>query len=131
MTIQTKQKEMCGGSVFKAAAVDARKKDKYDITGLIVSACRHGIVKKAINMENGETFTHTHFMHYLSYRSNCRFFCYDVACRYWKFAKKVAYAFPEFRDMTRNKKGYLPMMHAKAHNLPCQVFYRSVVLFYC
>lgn len=65
---------MCGGTVFKAASVDAKRAKKYDITGLIVSACRHGMIRKAINMEHGETFTHTHFMHSVCYDLNCRFF---------------------------------------------------------
>lgn len=113
---------MCGGSVFKAAAVDASKRDKCDVTGLIVSTCRHALIRGAINMHHGETFTHTHFMHNLCYQQNCRFFCYDVVCRYWKFAIKVGYSFPEFRNLTTRMKGFLPMMHAKAHHLPCQVY---------
>lgn len=112
---------MCGGSAFKAARVDSKQQKKYDITGLIVSTCRHALIRGAINMQCGETFTHTHFMHKLSHDLNCKYFCYDVVCRYWKFAKKVSFAFPEFRQMVKSMKGFLPMMHAKAHHLPCQV----------
>lgn len=114
---------MCGGSVFKAASVDSKEASKTDVTGIIVSACRHALIRGAINMHHGETFTHTHFMHLLCHRLNCRSFCYDVACRYWTFAKKVGYAFPEFKQMTTSMNAFLPMMHAKAHHLPCQVLY--------
>lgn len=122
---------MCGGSVFKAATIDAKTTNKYDVTGLIVSACRHGLIRGAINMHHGETFTHTHFMPYMCYRLNCQSFCYDVICRYWDFAKRVSRVFPEFRAMMSSMNGFLPMMHAKAHHLPCQVFNIIIFIYIC
>ena len=71
---QKKQKEMCGGSVFKAARIDSTRNQKSDETGMILSACRHGIIKGAINMHHGETFTHTHFMHHLCWEQKCKFY---------------------------------------------------------
>jgi hypothetical protein len=112
---------MCGGSVFKAAKADGNRTEKYEETGLIVSACRHGLPMKAMNTLFGETFTHTHLMHKICYEKKCKFFCYDVICRYWKFAKKVGRKFPQFRGFTRKMRGFLPRMHAKAHHFSCQV----------
>lgn len=120
---RTKQKEMCGGSVFKAARIDSGKDHKSDETGLIVSGCRHGMVKGAINMHHGETFTHTHFIHHVSWKQNCQFFCNDVVCKYWKFAIRVGKVFPQFMPMVNEMGGFLPRMHAKAHYLTCQVLW--------
>lgn len=122
---------MCGGSAFKAATLDSKKSNKSDVTGIIVSACRHALIRGAINMHHGETFTHTHFMHLLCHRLKCRSFCYDVACRYWNFARRVGREFPEFQQMTKSMKAFLPMMHAKAHHLPCQVVHRLSIFLIC
>lgn len=112
---------MCGGATFEAAKCDSGGKKGYDETGLIVSSCRHGIILGAINMHHGETFTHTHYMHYLCWKLNCKYFCYDVICRYWQFAERTGEKFPEFANMTYNMDGFAPMMHIKAHGLSCQV----------
>ena len=112
---------MCGGSVFKAAKVDAAKKSNSDETGLLLSVCRHGCGLGAINMHEGESMTYTFFLQKLAFEKNCTYFCSDVICRYLKFAKKVSLAFPEYREMTTKMKGFLPRMHAKAHHWPCQV----------
>jgi hypothetical protein len=111
---------MCGGSAFKAAKIDASKKSKCDETGLLLSVCRHGLGLGAINMHEGESMTYTLFLQKIAYEMNCKFFCNDVICRYEKFARKVALAFPEYQPMNK-MKGMLPRMHAKAHHWPCQV----------
>lgn len=112
---------MCGGALFQAAKLDSGRKKNYDETGLVVSSCRHGIVLGALNLFHGETFTHTHFMHYICWKLNCKFFCYDVACRYWPFAQTVGDKFPQFKAMTENMGCMIPMMHVKVHGLSCQV----------
>ncbi|KAK4028202.1 hypothetical protein OUZ56_017466 [Daphnia magna] len=73
---RSKSKEMCGGSVFKAARSDSSKFAKSDETGMVMAPCRHDV---------GE-------------------------------------AFPEYQSMAQMKV-FLPRMHAKAHNWPCQVLY--------
>lgn len=112
---------MCGGSIFKAARSDSSKFAKSDETGMVMAPCRHGVIFAAINLHQGETFIHTHFMHNLLKEMNCSYFCNDVVCRYIKFAKKVGEAFPEYHSMAQMKV-FLPRMHAKAHNWPCQVW---------
>lgn len=112
---------MCGGSAFKAAKVDSCKRSKSDETGLLLSVCRHGIGLGAINMHEGESMTYTLFLQKLVFGLNCKFFCNDVICRYEKFVRKVAIAFPEYQQMTSKMKGILPRMHAKAHHWPCPV----------
>lgn len=65
--------------------------------------------------------TYTFFLQRIVFGKNCKYFCNDVICIYEKFASKVGKAFPEYFSMTKNIKGFLPRMHAKAHLLPCQV----------
>lgn len=112
---------MCGGSVFQAAKSDSGGKRKMDETGIIVSSCRHGVILGAINMYHGETYTHTHFIHKMCWALKCKYFCYDVVCRYWPFATEVGNKFPEFKGMTSEMQGMLPICHAKAHSYECQV----------
>ena len=112
---------MCGGSVFKAAREDSKESKKYDETGLVISSCKHCICPCAINTFKGESFTHSAFMHNEAMKRHCKFFCYDVVCRYWKWMKKVSLYFPEYAKLTKNMGGFLPRMHAKAHHWPCQV----------
>ena len=112
---------MCGGSVFKAAREDSKESKKYDETGLVISSCKHCICPCAINTFKGESFTHSAFMHNGAMKRHCKFFCYDVVCRYWKWIKKVSLCFPEYAKLIKNMGGFLPRMHAKAHHWPCQV----------
>jgi hypothetical protein len=119
---------MCVGSAFKAAREDSNEQKKYDETGLVVSSCKHCVVPYAINMFNGESWTHTAFMHNEALKSNAKFFCYDVVCQYWKWMKtKVAGHFPEYSNLTISNisemTGILPIMHKNAHQLPCKVYY--------
>lgn len=113
---------MCGGSVFKAAREDSVKPKKYDESGLVVSSCKHCIVGCAINMFEGESFTHAAYMHNEAKKSKASFFCYDVVCKYWEWmANKVSKNFTEYRGLTKEMGGFLPIMHSKAHHWPCQV----------
>ncbi|KAK4030551.1 hypothetical protein OUZ56_023794 [Daphnia magna] len=115
---ESKKKNVCGGSAFKAAREDSNENKKYNETGLVVSSCKHCIVTNAINVFKGESWTHTAFMHYEAWKSQATFFCYDVVCQYWKWMhKKVGPEFPEYMML---KKGILPIMHQMAHQLPCQ-----------
>ncbi|KAK4028155.1 hypothetical protein OUZ56_017415 [Daphnia magna] len=121
---KTKKKQMCGGSAFKAAREDSNEQKKYDETGLVVSSCKHCVVPYAINMFKGESWTHTAFMHNEAMKSNAKFFCYDVVCQYWKWMKtKVARHFPEYRNLTSEMTGILPIMHKNAHQLPCKILW--------
>lgn len=112
---------MCGGITFAAARSSSTSFKKLDETGVIMSCCRHGMVFKALDMYKGETFIDTHLMHNNCKLLNCKFFCNDVICRYWKWAKKVSHTFPKFKNLTDDMEGFLPRMHAKAHDWPCQV----------
>lgn len=117
---------MCGGAAFKAAKIDASKTSKSDETGLLLSVCRHGCGLGSLNMYEGESMTYTLFLHKLAFEKNCKYFCNDVICRYEKFSKNVCLAFPEYKPMTQ-MKGFLPRMHAKAHQWQCQVLYFNLV----
>lgn len=117
---------MCGGSTFKAARSASSKFEKSDETGMVMSPCRHGVVYNAINMHRGETYIHTLFMHIFAMLCNARFFCNDVICRYSKFVKKVALAFPEYEGLKKMGQ-FLPRMHAKAHQMSCQVTFHEPV----
>lgn len=99
------------------------KYKKLDETGIMMRTCRHGIVDKAVNMHQGETFRHTHFIHVDLPEKKCSFLCGDVMCRYWKWAQKVALLFPEFQPMIKDMKPFLGRMHAKVHVWYCQVNY--------
>ena len=113
---------MCGGSTFKAAREDSSEQKKYDETGLIISSCKHCIVPYAINMFKGESWTHTLFMHNEAYKRGAKNFVYDVVCQYEKWLRqKVCREFPEYLPLLEEMKGVLPIMHQKAHQLPCQV----------
>ena len=115
---------MCGGSAFTAAREDSKEQNRYAETGLVISSCKHCIVPYAINMFKGKSWTHTAFMHYEAWKSQARFFCYDVVCQYWKWMiQKVGPQFPEYMVLTNEMKGILPIMHQMAHQLPCQVLF--------
>lgn len=121
---------MCGDSVFKAARSDAGKYRKLDETGIMMRSCRHGIVDKAVNMHQGETFRHTHFMHKDLPEKNCKFLCNDVICHYWDFAKKVGQLFPQFASMTDLMNPFLSRMHLKLHVWYCQVRLKIKLIFW-
>ncbi|XP_045023318.1 uncharacterized protein LOC123467411 isoform X3 [Daphnia magna] len=99
------------------------KYKKLDETGIMMRTCRHGIVDKAVNMHQGETFRHTHFIHVDLPEKKCSFLCGDVMCRYWKWAQKVALLFPEFQPMIKDMKPFLGRMHAKVHVWYCQILW--------
>jgi len=98
-----------------------------EVTGCVMTTCRHGVVVAACNMYEGETFRHTHFMMYLLWKMGCRFICSDVACQFFPFAVELAKKFPEghdFRKMVDNETGmkpFLSRLHAYAHCWFCQV----------
>ena len=125
---KSKASETCCDSILKAARSNAWKFKKLDGTGIMMPSCRHGIVDKAVNMHHGKTFRHTHFMLHLDLpEKGCHFFCGDVMCRYWDWAKKVASSFPEFKPTVEEMKPFLGRMRAKVHVWYCQV--NSQVIF--
>lgn len=120
--MQSRDKESCGDSTYKAAKNTSSKFKHMDETGLIMASCRHGLILAACNMFTGENFRYIHFMHKQAYLKNVKFLCYDVVCRYWPFAERIGKKIPEFCDLTKKMNAFLSEMHGKTHKRECQVF---------
>ena len=118
---QSKGKELCGDTPFHAARSSSSRFKNQDDTGLLMGTCRHQIIHRALNMERGETFDHTHFLHSFFSLKGFKFICNDVICRYWPYACKVSRLLPQFEANTKNMKPFLSRMHAKCHTWYCQV----------
>lgn len=121
---QTTGSENCGDSTFTAARSDAPKRKNLDETGIQVCCCRHGVIKKAVNMFRGETYRHSNYLEVFLRRQGYEFICGDVMCKYKFFSQKVSrlqdvngrLLFPELS----NSKYFLARMHAVAHVWYCQ-----------
>lgn len=122
--------DTCGSSTFKAGQSAASSNHKgLDETGLLCQCCRHGVVLRCANLKKGENYRVVHYMHNFAFEKNVRFFCYDIVCRYWDFAKKVGESFPQCKDMTENMRPFLSRFHGKAHGWDCQVIVISFAFF--
>lgn len=117
------QPATCGTSTYKAARSDSSKFKNLDETALFMESCRHGLILAAINMFAGENYRYVHFMHHQAYLLGAKFLCYDVSCKYWPFAEKVAEKLPEFLPMVEKMTPFLSRMHGKTHIVDCQVLY--------
>ncbi|XP_059378247.1 uncharacterized protein LOC132114148 [Carassius carassius] len=115
-------KGICGTSTWAAARETSKKTNtKCDEEGLEVAVCRHSILLRGLNMFRGEIFAYPLFLQKeLATKTNCKFFCTDIMCRYWPYLQKVAQAFPEMQNLTQMKP-FLSVMHAKGHSTKCEV----------
>lgn len=94
-------------------------------------ACRHGVVLCAANMYRGETYRLVAFFHMMAHRLKILFFCYDVICRYWPFARKLAQLGKAGKlgsdlnhliaTMVDKMLPFLSRFHGQAHAWFCQV----------
>lgn len=112
---------MCGGSSYKAGRIESKSKRNLAETGIVFSTCRHGMVLKAVNMDKGETYRHTHFLHHHAFQAGAKFICYDVICHYWPFASDVAKKVDEFQGHVSDMQPFLSRWHGKTHAWYCQV----------
>ena len=81
--------DTCGSSTFYSGQQDSTGRfTKLDETGLVVMCCRHGVTFRAANMFRGETYRIVAFLHNFALTHRVSFFCFDVICQYWPFAKK-------------------------------------------
>lgn len=86
-----------------------------------VAVCRHNILLKGLNMQRGEIFAYPMFLQKeVASKTNCRFFCTDIMCRYWPYLQKVAKVVPCMQQLTEMKP-FLSVMHAKGHSTSCEV----------
>ncbi len=83
-------------------------------------SCTHGTILHSANLFIGETYKHTHLQHIKAKQLNATFFCSDVICKYWSFAKKVATKFPTYGNLL-TMKPFLSRFHGKAHPWDCRV----------
>ena len=119
---QTKGNATCGGSTFKARKSDSHSHSKkMDETGIVCMCCRHGLVLRAANIHRGETYRVIAFLQWWALQFGILFFCYDVICRYWPFAKKLGNINARFACLTTKMKPFLSRFHGKAHAWSCQV----------
>ncbi|XP_057201293.1 uncharacterized protein LOC130561150 [Triplophysa rosa] len=111
---------LCGASHWTAAKESSKKSSsKLDEEGLEIAVCRHGILLMALNMFRGEMFAYPLFLQKkLAERSQgkIKFFCSDVACKYFPYLQRVSKNCPELQS-------FLSVMHAKAHSWKCEVKY--------
>jgi len=120
--LQVHGKGICGTSTWAAARETSKNtNNKCDEEGLEVAVCRHCILLRGLNMFRGEIFAYPLFLQKeLATKTNCKFFCTDIMCRYWPYLQKVALAFPEMQNLTEMKP-FLSVMHAKRHSTKCEV----------
>ncbi|XDV53779.1 hypothetical protein PO909_022202 [Leuciscus waleckii] len=121
-TNPVKGRGTCGQSTWAAARETSKKSsNKLDEEGLEVAVCRHNILLKGLNMKRGEIFASPMFLqNEVATKTNCRFFCTDIMCRYWPYLQKVAQAVPRLQPLTEMKP-FLSVMHAKGHSTSCEV----------
>ena len=74
-------------------------------------------------MFSGETYRHVLFLHGYAKEKNCRFFCYDVVCRYWIFLlnTKTEKLRERFKSLIEQTVDFLLRWHGKTHAWFCQV----------
>lgn len=74
-------------------------------------------------MEKGESYRHILYLHNFALQENFKFFCYDVICNYWPFAKDVGKKLEteDFKKHTEEMVPFLSRFHGKTHTMFCQV----------
>ena len=117
--MQTKQNTSCGGE-WSAARNIAKKKKSLDCNGLEVASCRHQFGQKAINMKRGEIYAYPmYLLQHFIIPNHVTFIFADVMCKLWPYLCKKDPTIPA------KIKAALSVMHAKGHNLNCQVCHFS------
>ncbi|KAI7804103.1 hypothetical protein IRJ41_024608 [Triplophysa rosa] len=120
LAVSVSGRGLCGASHWTAAKESSKKSSsKLDEEGLEIAVCRHGILLMALNMFRGEMFAYPLFLQKkLAERSQgkIKFFCSDVACKYFPYLQRVSKNCPELQS-------FLSVMHAKAHSWKCEVKY--------
>eukprot|EP00111_Clytia_hemisphaerica_P010019 TCONS_00029297-protein len=105
----------CGGE-WSAARNTERKRKSVDYTGLYVATCRHQYGLKSVNMKRGEIYAYpAYLLTTFILPNNVEFLFADVMCKLWIYLSKLD------PSLTSKIKGALSVMHAKGHNLNCQV----------
>jgi len=87
-------------------------------------------------MYRGETYRLVAYFHFLARKLNILFFCYDVICKYWGFAKKISdkAKLGKFNEelnkilstIVTEMLPFLSRFHGQAHAWFCQV---SLIIF--
>ncbi|KAG1952334.1 hypothetical protein F2P79_010255 [Pimephales promelas] len=117
---------LCGASQWTAAKELAKKSSsKLDEEGLEIAVCRHGIFLMALNMFRGEIFAYPLFLQKKladMSQGKIKFFCSDVACKYFPYVQRVSKQCPELQSLL-DMHPFLSVMHAKAHSWKCEVKY--------
>lgn len=112
---KTSSDTSCGGE-WSAARNTERKRKSVDDTGLYVASCRHQYGLKSINMKRGEIYAYpAYLLTNFILPNKVEYLFTDVMCKLWPYLCKVDSNLPS------KIKGALSVMHAKGHNLRCQV----------
>lgn len=114
-------RDSCGGAVYRAGKEDSSATKGLASTGMVFATCRHSILWKAVNMDRGESYRHTHLLHDFALACGFRIVCYDVVCQYWPFACDLASKLPEFKSHVEQMRPFLSRWHGKTHSWQCQV----------
>ncbi|KAL6308620.1 hypothetical protein BKA93DRAFT_815267 [Sparassis latifolia] len=109
---------------WKASAAEHEKRalDIYDITGIFVSACRHGLIQKACEMvRSGELAKYplAILSHSLDVHGDNCAFGYDIACAFQETAHNSPLVGPRVREL-KTCFGVCAF-HGYAHNRLCQL----------
>lgn len=88
-----------------------------------VAVCRHGVLLRSINMYRGEIFAYPLYLqNEVQAAADVKFYCTDIACKYWPYLQKVSGCMPELNPLLRMSP-FLSVMHAKAHSTRCEVLH--------
>ncbi|XP_067309407.1 uncharacterized protein [Pseudorasbora parva] len=114
---------LCGASHWTAAKELAKKSSsKLDEEGLEIAVCRHGVLLMALNMFRGEIYAYPLFLQKKladMSQGSIKFFCSDVACKYFPYLQRVSKQCPELQPLL-DMRPFLSVMHAKAHSWKCE-----------
>lgn len=81
-------------------------------------------------MYQGETYRHTHYMLQYAHKLGAKFFCNDVVCHFWPFAKKVAQKLPNIPEFSQSVNTIIPFLspfHGLGHGWYCRVLQKFQV----
>ncbi len=127
-------KDACGSAEYKAGKADSSHKKGLAETGIVFSTCRHGVLWRAVDMDKGESYRHILYLHDFALKEKFKFFCYDVVCNYWPFAKDVGTKLTteDFKKHTEEMIAFLSRFHGKTHSIWCQVtvYFKTYFIFY-
>ena len=104
-----------------------RSSSNLDEEGLELAVCRHGVLLSALNMYRGEIFAYPLYLQNQLASRQIKFFCMDVACKYWPYLEKVSEKCPELQHLLKMTP-FLSTFHAKSHDFKCEVNKRLHVI---